>query len=50
MQALLGARADELADLWLAWDKVRPLLLDDQPAAITADSATEDMSEAPTEA
>lgn len=29
MQALLGAHAAELADLWIAWDAVRPLLFDD---------------------
>jgi hypothetical protein len=26
MQTLLGDRAAELADLWLAWDQVRPIL------------------------
>ncbi len=39
MQELLGTRAVELADLWLAWDTVRPLLLDDgSVAAMTADT------------
>lgn len=32
MQGLLGTRATELADLWLAWDAIRPALIDDAPA------------------
>jgi hypothetical protein len=32
MQDLLGERAVGLADLWLAWDVVRPILFDDEPA------------------
>jgi hypothetical protein len=30
MQDLLGERALGLADLWLAWDAVRPALFDDE--------------------
>ena len=33
MQALIGERAKELADLWLAWEAVRPLLLDERMPA-----------------
>ena len=29
MQAIVGERAAELADLWIAWDGVRPFLFDD---------------------
>ena len=31
MRALLGTRADALADLWIGWDRVRPVLLDEPP-------------------
>jgi hypothetical protein len=30
---LVGERADELADLWLAWEAVRPILIEEHPAA-----------------
>ena len=47
MQALLGTRAAELGDLWLAWDTVRPLLLDDRSAEEPAGSeATEEANAA----
>jgi hypothetical protein len=33
MQELLGERAASLADLWLAWEAVKPMLLDDPDTA-----------------
>ena len=33
MRALLGERAEELSNLWLAWEAVRPVLFDDRPTA-----------------
>ncbi len=35
MQAILGERAADLANLWIAWDGVRPALFDD-PATVDA--------------
>jgi hypothetical protein len=38
VQAILGEHAAELADLWLAWEVVRPVLFED-PAATETDAA-----------
>lgn len=32
LQELLGPRADDVADLWLTWDSIRPILLDPEAA------------------
>jgi hypothetical protein len=34
MQALLGEHAAGLADLWVTWEAVRPVLLSDQAIGI----------------
>jgi hypothetical protein len=33
VRELVGERADELGDLWLAWEAVRPVLIEEHPAA-----------------
>jgi hypothetical protein len=42
MQALVGDRATELADLWIAWDTVKATLLAEAPpaAAVAAETST----------
>ena len=51
MQALLGDRAAELANLWIAWDAVRPRLFDDAgPVANPAEVPAESPAEVPAEA
>jgi len=41
MRTLLGAHADVLADLWIGWERVRPVLLDEPlveaPVAVNAE-------------
>ena len=32
LQELLGPRADDVADLWLTWDSIRPILLEPEAA------------------
>ena len=32
LQELLGPRADDMTDLWLTWDSIRPILLEPEPA------------------
>lgn len=45
MQALLGVHAAALADLWIAWDVVRPALLE-EPAAVESPALTLEASAA----
>jgi len=32
LQELLGPRADDVGDLWLTWDSIRPILLEPEAA------------------